>query len=400
MRCVWAGSSGAPATGATNYQSIGSGKAWAWGGAENNTGGSGGKSVPLTENIIITKLTVWVGTAPGGVKTWTFKVRKNAADTTASVTITGAATTSTWTGQLACSASDLINLSSTPSGTPTGAVSTFWNVEYYTTGNYYLVLACDAAIASSSGTYYYPAFSGNTAVPTSVTTDYETVIPTSLTVTKIAVIADQSVGGTYTYSVRNNTTATDSSFSAAITTFQGISAAGSLAFSPGDCMVIKEVRSGTAWAGIRTCITVAPSFMGEIVQGYGNLLAPSTTVTNYDQALGIGSGAWNATETAVYMRMPGSIIKKLYVKLATAPGASKSRAFTIRSNVANTTVTTTISGAAVTTGNDTVNSAAHIDGNFLSMSTTPTGTPAATAGVKFGFVQVIDQRSNKFFSMF
>ncbi len=399
MRCVWVGTSGAPATNSTNYQLVSATLQWPWLNAENATNGFGGRSVPITENIVITKLTMWIGTAPGGATSWTFKIRSNAADTAASLSIAGAATTATWTGRVTCNISDLVCLSSTPTGGPAGAVRTYWNIEYYTTGNYYLVVSANNGPSSGTGTYYYSAFGGSSSTSSTTNTTYESVIPTNLAVTKIATICDQSVGGTYTYTVRNNTTATDSSFSAAVTTFQGISATGSLAFSPGDTIVIKEVRSGSAWAAIRSCFTVAASAAGEIAMSYGHTSAPSTTVTNYELPYGGGSGAWNATETAVYMRMPASTLKKFYIKLTTAPGASKSRAFTIRSDTVDTIVTATVTGA-VATANNTTDSAIHVDGNFLSVSTTPTGTPTATAGVKLVFVQVIHQRNGDFFSTF
>lgn len=401
MRCVWAGSSGAPANNATNYQHLTATQLSAWNPYENNLGGFNGKSTPLTENIVITKLTVWVATAPGGATAWTFKVRNNALDTAASLTISAAATTGSWTGQVACSINDLVNLSSAPTGAPAGAVNTYWTIEYYTTGNFYLVPVSSGGPGNGNSTNYYTPFGGSFQNPSTVATDLEAVIPTALTVTKLAVVFDQAAAGTATYTIRNNTTSTDSSFSVVLTTsVQGISSTGSLAFSPGDCIVLKEVRSGTNWGAIRSCMTVAPSFAGEIVQAFGSIQAPSTSAVNYNTPIGVGNNAWNATESVVYMRMPASTISKLYVKLTTAPGAAKSYALTVRSNSASTVVAATVSGAGVTTANNTTNTVPHSDGNFFSMMITPTGTPASTAGVKFGFVQVVHQRSKDFFSTF
>ncbi len=401
MRCIWTGVSGTLDTANPRYQLVSAGPQYAWNTYENSTFGSQGRSVPITENIIITKFTMWVGTAPGS-GTWTFTVRKNAANTAASMTMTGAATTATWSGQLSCSAGDLLCIAATPTSSPTNAGTTYWTIEYTTQGNYYLVVSGNNGPSSGTGTYYYLPFGGNNIAVSTTATTNETLIPTNLTVTKISAIADQTNGsGSFTYYVRNNTTATDSSFSAVINTspFQAVSGAGSLSFSAGDAIVIKEVRSGTNWANTRNCMTVVPSVTGEIVQAYSNTTAPSTSATNYNTPLGGGSSAWNATESAVYMRMPASTLSKLYVKLATAPGASQSRTFTLRSNSADTTVAAMISGTA-TTGNDTVNSAVHVDGTFFSISSAVTGTPAATAGVKFGFVQTLQQSSSDFFPMF
>lgn len=401
MRAVWTGVSGTLSTANPRYQLVSAGPQYAWNALENNTGGSQGRSVPITENIVITKFTMWVGTAPGG-GSWTFTIRNNAANTAASMVMSGAATTVSWSGQLACTAGDLICIAAVPSSSPTNAGATYWTIEYTTQGNHYLVVSGNDGPSSGTGTYYYLPFGGNNTAVTTVAATNETIIPTDLTVTRISAITDQTNGsGSYTYYVRNNTTATDSSFSAVVNTspYQAVSGTGSLTFSPGDSIVIKEVRSGTNWANIRSCMTVTPSFTGEIVQAFNSTAAPSTSATNYNTPLGNGSSAWNATESAVYMRMPASVISKLYIQLATAPGALQGRTFTLRSNITDTPVAVTISGTS-TTGNNIASSAVHTDGNLFSISAVPVGTPAATAGVKFGFVQRIAQSSADFFPMF
>lgn len=401
MRCMWSGVSGAPSTSATQYAFITATRSGAWSSFENTFAGNGGRSTPLSENITITRLTMWVATAPGGAASWNFRLRTNGADSTISAVITGAATTATWTGRQSFTATDLINLASVPSGSPASAGSTYWIIEYYTAGNFYLVPISTNGVGNSTGTWYFPPFGGAQTSNNATAANNEVVIPTNLTVTKYALIIDQQASGTFTHNIRNNTTATDSSFSVSLTgsATQGISAAGSLSFSVGDTMVLKETKSGGSWASTRSCMTVVPSAAGEIVQAFGNVQAPSTTAVNYNTPVGGGNGSWNATESAVSMRMFASRVTKFYVKLATAPGAGKSRAFTLRSNSADTAVATTISGTA-TTNNNTTSMVSYADGDLISIATTPTGTPAATAGVRFGFVQLVHQKSSDFFHYF
>jgi hypothetical protein len=70
--------------------------------------------------------------------------------------------------------------------------------------------------------------------------------------------------------------------------------------------------------------------------------------------------------------------------LTTATGAAKTRTFTVRSNVADTSVSAALTNTA--TGSDTANSAVHGDGDFVSVKQVPTSTPNATNGAKFSFV--------------
>lgn len=98
------------------------------------------------------------------------------------------------------------------------------------------------------------------------------------------------------------------------------------------------------------------------------------------------------------MKFPACVLKKLYVKMTTAPGSGKSRQFTVRSNMVDTGLTCTVSNTALTSS-DTVNSVTHDEGNFLSVKMTPSGTPAASNGAKFSFVFDVPQTGN-FFPLF
>lgn len=70
-------------------------------------------------------------------------------------------------------------------------------------------------------------------------------------------------------------------------------------------------------------------------------------------------------------------VRNLRITLRTAPGAGKSRTFTLRKNAADQSVTVTISDAN-TTAVDTTNSFTYAAGDLLSVKSVPTSTPAAS----------------------
>jgi hypothetical protein len=387
MHAIWNGSATAPQNNTTNFAYVTNTLQKAWQGQE-NTNAFGDSCIALSDAVVITKITFYVTNAPGGSTSWNFTIRKNATtDTSATVTITGAATSATWSGSVSFTQLDLISLSSVPTGGPAASGNIFWTIEYDSVGSdYYL------AMGNNGGQQNFDLFSNPfSPCPFSGTaTDYEVVIPTDLTVVRIA--ASQAIvsNGSYIYTVRKNNT-TDLSVSATITgtDVSAVSGAGSLVFAPGDRMVVKRTGGASNWIGCGYSITIVPSYAGEVVSAFGNNAIPSSTVAQYEGPRGIGNLVWDNTEANVYMRVAACSLTKLNVRLTTASGAGTSYAFTLRSNTADTTITTTLSNT--TTGSDITHTAVHSDGNFLSIKITPTSTPAATAGVKIGFVQLVAQ---------
>jgi hypothetical protein len=351
--------------------------------------------IPLSDDITITKLTVWVTTAPGAGSSWIFSVRSGTtsacSNTSASVTISGTNTTATWTGTVALTQLTLIDMGATGTGSPVSPGRVFWTIEYKTAGNWYLLPATNMGNPNNSNTTEYDPPNGgtNTTPSTTDATAMEVLVPTACTVTKIAAYSPFGNGGggsTNTFSVRKNNT-TDSSFSASFNTNDAVSSAGTLAFAQGDTMVVKQVKGpSSAWSYQSTCMTIVPNNAGEIIVPFGNLNAPSTSAVNYEAPQGHGLG-WNATESAVQMKFNACTLKDLASKLVTAPGTGKSRALTVRKNAADTTLTCTTSDTN-TTASDTTHTVSVSDGDLISVSETPSGTPAASNGLKLGLVCV------------
>ncbi len=95
----------------------------------------------LSAQIVLTSMYVRLSAAPGAVgKTRTITFRKGAADTAASVAITNAGTSGTWSGSLAIGANNLINVAQTPASTPAASTVKYGIVYNYgsdqTTGNF------------------------------------------------------------------------------------------------------------------------------------------------------------------------------------------------------------------------------------------------------------------------
>lgn len=358
MRAVWVGAVGSPSTSATNYHFITAVLSASWNTAESI------RSAPLSDAVTVRRLRVWVQTAPGAGKSYTFTFRSAGADTAASVAISGTNTFGEWNGSVGVSQLNLAAMKSVPSGTPTAPVAVYWIIEYETAGNFYLVPSGTVRAQNQDADLMLSAFGGNGYLPSASSTRDEAVIPTGLTVTKIACYANGTTGNTYW--VRKSNTSTDSSFSVAngASGVPAVSSTGAFAFSAGDTMVIRQHDAGSPWIQHMICITIVPDIPGEVVTAFTSPAAPSTTATAYEGPSGYGNNTWSTTESAGYIRFPQGMLKKLNVKLTTAPGTGKSRAFTVRSNTADTAITCTIADTN-TTASDTTDSAWHGDGNFF-----------------------------------
>jgi hypothetical protein len=100
----------------------------------------------------------------------------------------------------------------------------------------------------------------------------------------------------------------------------------------------------------------------------------STGSTEYVSPTGAGL---SGTETSVNALLAvAATLATLRISLVTAPGASKSRTFTVRKNGVATSAVVTISGTDTTgSWSGSVDFAA---GDLISLESVPTGTPAAS----------------------
>lgn len=108
----------------------------------------------------------------------------------------------------------------------------------------------------------------------------------------------------------------------------------------------------------------------------GSATAVALTTTIYIPIA--GGGLSSTTEANVDIPAPtASVLSNFYVELSAAPGLGNSVVVTIRKNAADTALTLTISGAAVS-GSDLTHTVAVAAGDLLDIKIVPTGTIVAT----------------------
>lgn len=108
----------------------------------------------------------------------------------------------------------------------------------------------------------------------------------------------------------------------------------------------------------------------------GSATAVALTTTIYIPIA--GGGLSSTTEGAVDIPAPvASTLSNFYVELSAAPGVGNSVAVTVRKNAADTALTLTITGTAVS-GSDTTHTVTVAAGDLLDIKVVPTGTIVAT----------------------
>lgn len=162
----------------------------------------------------------------------------------------------------------------------------------------------------------------------------------------------------------------------------------SVSVSAGQTVSLRCVPTGTPTARAAMWTTMyAGSTTGESLM-FGTTTA-NPTGGEFMSLHGVVGGSDNLeTDKRLVWPMAGTV-KKLYVELATAPGAGTSRTFTVRDNGANSSLTCTISGASDKTCNDTSNSFTFNAAEFAALTMSNSGAPASSAA-RWGVVVLAD----------
>ncbi len=381
MNCFWQGADNdAPSASATEYNFITASALAAWSATEST------RTLPVSEAITITKLTVYFDTAPGSGNAYSFTIRDDGADTAASVTLADGATSATWTGGVAVAALSMIDMSATPAGTPAAIGTQYWTVEYETAGDHYLLPAGTGTQASNAAASYMWPIGGASQLLASDPTAYGIVAPTDVTVTKLVAAFDVAPGSGTSYDVSFSHNGPNDYLITTIANGTTIaSATDVIPVAPGDLMGIRLAPSASpAAVRLKTCLTIVPSEPGEIMSGFSAPQSPSDSMTTYQQPIGTGGLTWDATESLRQLRVSECTLKKFYV-VTTSPGSGRSRTQHLRVNGANTGLSVVIADTAFA-GNDASTTYELADGDLVSVSSVPSGTPNATSGMKFSYV--------------
>jgi len=132
-------------------------------------------------------------------------------------------------------------------------------------------------------------------------------------------------------------------------------------------------------------IVFVSSIDGESIHFLNDTDSPSTSVEQYDMLLGLDT-YWGSTESnKARMSLLTCVIKKLYVKMQTSPGAGKKYTVSINKNDGSASGLTVEVADTNTSGNDTIHSYIPVDGDTATFKCVPSGTPTVTR-IGCGFV--------------
>lgn len=358
-----------------------------------------------SEDITVTRIAMWVDVAPGGATSCSLTFRDDAANTAAAVTISGAATSGSWTGSVSVAALSNVCLSAATAGGTPATGTWYCIVEYTTTGDFYLLPMVLASNPSTSATgFMNPGSAGGGATSTTAT-DRQLITPTAGNFTKLTAALTTAPGASKSYAVSLRKANTTDSLTATVTGAAStvVSTTGSTAMAAGDAFTIKIVPSGTPTSSpLKVCLTVAPTTPGEIIlSGNGTALSAVSGTVQYNQFFVANQGWFTGGEFSLFHVVPAGTISALNVKLTVAPASGKSRTFTFRQNLADSALVTTISNTAVA-NSDTTHSVTTADGDKISMKAVPSST-AATAIGQYSLVFVyppVAGATGKFFPFF
>lgn len=227
------------------------------------------------------------------------------------------------------------------------------------------------------------------SVPTPAATEplVGSVFPCSGTISNFCVqIATAPTSGrSYTFSPYINGSASSLSTTISDASLIGTDSTNSVSVNAGDSITISSNPSGTPVATAAYWDMEFDSTNPKEFPLLANMPSQlSTTTTQYIKAQGGGSSiSISTTETDVTIVIPYSgTISKFYGAADVAPGAGRTRTFTVMKNGAAQSLafslTGTGSGAGITTNNDTANSFTVAAGDRISIRSTVSGTPAAS----------------------
>jgi hypothetical protein len=314
--------------------------------------------------------------APTGAQTWTVTLRKNGSDTGIACTInSGSSSKCNGSGSVAFAAGDYASLRIAGANTPSITRISIALIFAPTTANDTVLFTQGVALSNSAT---QGATISNNVGPGAISSRRYDVLPDGGTIDKFYVNANAPGAGTsYAYTVDKNgsTTTATCSIADAATTCNDTSHSFSVA--AGDDAQIQAVptntpAAATAALGVRYVPTTAASF--PLIGSFNTVDSAAST---FYYAVSGGAGIGTATEANNQNVAISMTITKLSVNLITAPGAGKSRVFTLRKNETDTALTCTIADTNKTC--TATGSIAVADDDRLDTSDAPTGSPATGA---------------------
>lgn len=349
-------------------------------------------------NGTIKNLVVTLIKAPGVGKTRTYEIYKNGIATGLSVTISGTNTTnSNTTVAFNVAPNDYITIGHTSTGTPTDATMTTIGMYCESDENYYQWCAGKNDNLLNDGTreYAFPIGAKEISVAWGVFANAKRgYIAHDATAVKMLVklSGTPGVGKSYAFVIYKGGVAQDGSGGTPDTrcTIADNATIGTISFTmdivPGNDLSVSYVSSGTPSVRVASwAILIRPDVEGE--QAYSATCAtPSTSAVTYYRY--IWPGLAGGTEPNSQIVFPvKSYLRKFNCFVTAAPGAGKSRTQKWRKNVTTDMLTLVIANAAVS-NSDNISTVLFDAGETITMSTTPSGTPAAANLITYGVIYI------------
>lgn len=320
----------------------------------------------------LTNFRINLTAAPGSGKSRSVTIRKNGVDQI-TVTVSDLATSNVTNAQVAVNPGDLISLMTTPSGSPAAATVT-WSMDFQG-GSAGVTMTTSASNTSATGTGYIPP-EANTGFGSSAPAN-ELLVSEDGTFSNLYVTLGAVLGsGTRTFTLRKNGVNQSLTCSIAAGNQFGSDTLNSVSVVAGDRIVI--VTGGSAVA--ITSVGVGMMFTPTRGEGYATICcgcpnSPSASVANYQPIAG-SAGSWQTTEAAAQIATTATLLKRLQVRLTTAPGAGNQWQFNVKVNGGYTGMEVLIADAA-TTGSVDIDVAV-ADGDLIALEAFPTSTPTLT----------------------
>lgn len=332
-------------------------------------------------------------TDPSGAATRQFILRKTAANTTLTCTVTGGATQAQdLVNSVAVVAGDLVNMRQTTSAGVASSPNTTWNMKFTATNNNESPLMWGNATGPAAGATNYAPYMGDGAIqaataapPLNVDFLVAAPIPTGGTLKSLYVaLSTAMTGGSMVITVYQNGAPTGLTVTIASGASSGNDTTHTLTIAAGDTISYEMVNNGSnaPFPHISTCFVATTD--GESITCIASAGTQLQNTTNYN-AIGGGSATWVTTENTRQVALQACTVKNFYFQ--SNPAITTTVTGTVRKNTAagnNTAVVTGIVLAPPVQANDTTHTDTFVDDDLCSIqmvTSLTTGTVRTYAAV-------------------
>jgi hypothetical protein len=255
-----------------------------------------------------------------------------------------------------------------------------------------LFLSAGLSTPSNSATNYSGFVIGSGVggtIPTATTGIMEAPMPTAGTFSNLTIGYQTTITqGSLAITMTKNGSATSLTCTVQSGTQTCTDATHTVSVVAGDTVGYTYVPTGTPTASanslpLSVLFTSTAANEGILLTSGNPTSGASNSVTNYFNV--VGQPSFTATENLSSFVLPvAGTIDQVYMVSNNAAGTGGSFVYTLEKNGADTTVTCTLSGNSALTCNDTTHSATFAAGDTVSLKSVPSGSPNASARIRFG----------------